>query len=171
MPNITPSATDVLAADGFEVFAFRLPVVDTNGCAISLRLKHGKKDRVIERCRRLTHDELGGQNGVDVIVTVQETRTFLGARKLKVGHMIGGCSGSVVVSTRDMPFVFSGDVMLDPEGKVLLAGSYRTGLPSVDGQRTALYLVTSPLNDNGAIKSLQPRRERSFGFIGKFPRG
>ncbi len=150
LPAITPSATDVLAASGIEVFAFRLPVANTNGCVISLRLKHGKKDREVDLCRRLSHDELTGRGDVDVIVTIQETRTFFGGRKLKVGYMVGGCSGSVVVSARDMPFIFGGDVMLDPENKILLAGSYRTGLPSVDGQRTALYLVASPWIDEGA---------------------
>jgi hypothetical protein len=155
LPSINPKATDVLAAAGIEVFAFRLPVADTNGCAISLRLKHGKKDEEIELCRRLTHDELAGQDGVDVIITIQETQTFFGGRKLKVGYMVGGCPGSVLVSARDLPFVFGGDVMLDPEDKILLAGSYRTGLPSVDGQRTALYLVASPWKDEGANNALQ----------------
>jgi hypothetical protein len=144
------------------VFAFRLPIADTNGCAISLRLKHGKKDREVDLCRRLSRDELGGKDGVDVIIMIQETRTFFGGRKLKVGYMVGGCSGSVVVSARDMPFVFGGDVMLDPEDKVLLAGSYRTGLPSVAGQRTALYLVASPWRDEGANTALERTADKSW---------
>jgi hypothetical protein len=161
LPAITPNATDVLAAAGIEVFAFRLPVTDTNDCAISLRFKHGKKDREVELCRRLSHDELAGRGEVDVIITIQETRTFFGGRKRKVGYMVGGCSGSVVVSARDLPFVFGGDVMLDPEGKILLAGSYRTALPAVYGQRTALYLVASPWSDEGANQPAAGQRRLS----------
>lgn len=150
LPAITPNATDVLSAAGIQVFAFRLPVNDTNGCAISLRLKHGKRDSEVALCRRLSHDELGGKDGVNVIITIQETRNFFGGQKLKIGYMVAGCSGSAVVSASDMPFVFGGDVMLDPEDKVLLAGSYQTALPAVYGQRTALYLVASAWKDDGA---------------------
>lgn len=162
---ITPKGTDVLASAGFDVFAFRLPIAETNGCAISLRLKHGKKDREVEICCRLSHDQLESQSGVDVIVTIQETRTFFGGRKLKVGYLVAGCSGSVVVSASDMPFVYDGDVMLDPEDKILLAGSYRTALPEVNAQRTALYLVASPWKGQRA-NQLSQATDAALALIG-----
>ena len=140
LPRATPDPVDLLSAAGIETSCFRHPIDNNHGCMVTLRLKRGGSDKEIAVCRKMTREELKSRDGIDVIVTFQNVRGVFGRRKVRVGYVVAGCAGAVMVSARNLGAIAGNYAMLDPEKRVLLAAEHGWAKPDVADQKSALYL-------------------------------